>query len=80
MYPEFPITIRKQFVPYSHHQVSELLVSMRKTFGAPGANRRWIFKVPLDESGGNAWQIDFYFRDRSDSLIFCLKYLGETHD
>lgn len=79
MYTEFPISIRKRFVPYSHNEVSDLLKAMRQTFGTPGPTRRWIFKVPLDEHGANAWQIDFFFRDRNDSLIFCLKYLGEQY-
>ena len=74
------IVIRKNFTPYSHKQVSEILESLRKEFGPTyGESPRWFFKVPAGEYNDNDWQLDFYIRDRNDALIFCLKYLGEAH-
>ena len=79
-YPEFPVIVRHQFKPYRHDHVSQMLQNVQRTFGPPGATRRWIFRTPFDGEDDNAWQLDFYFKDSNDSLIFCLKYLGETND
>lgn len=80
MTTEFPAMLSHQFKPYSHERVSAILSDVAKTFGPPGVTKRWHFKVPFDDTGANNWALDFYFRDKNDLLIFCLKHLGRHHE
>lgn len=75
----FPFVVRKKFAPYTHDYVANLLKKVQETFGPTfGESPRWMFKVPFDNTGGNNWELDFYFAHHHDQLLFCLKYLGET--
>jgi hypothetical protein len=61
------------FAPYDHDDVQRLLRKVVADFGRPGA--RWRYRSPdLGEAENNVWQIDFYFANPHDAIIFGLKY------
>ncbi len=67
--------IRVVFRPYDHDAVQTMLRQVAIDFGRPGS--RWKYRSPdpleaADEP--NAWQLDFYFADPHDAMIFGLKY------
>jgi len=65
--------VRVVFVPYNHDDVQSLLRKVVTDFGRPGA--RWRYRSPdIGEAETNAWQLDFYFADPHDAIIFGLKY------
>jgi len=77
--PGFTTHIRVVFSPYDHVTVQNLLREIALEFGAPGQSRRWKFLSPElgnpdPSEDGNAWKIDFWFRDSKDAVLFALKY------
>jgi hypothetical protein len=65
--------IRVVFAPYNHSDVQNTLRAVVKDFGRPG--ERWRYRTPeLEESESNVWQLDFYFANPHDAIIFGLKY------
>jgi hypothetical protein len=65
--------IRVVFAPYNHSEVQSTLRAVVKDFGRPGI--RWRYCTPnLEEAEDNVWQLDFYFCDSHDAIIFGLKY------
>jgi hypothetical protein len=65
--------IRVVFAPYNHSEVQTTLRAVVKDFGRPGD--RWRYRSPdLTDIEDNVWQLDFYFRDSHDAIIFGLKY------
>jgi len=67
--------IRVVFRPYDHDAVQTMLRQVASDFGRP--SDRWKYRSPdpleaADEP--NAWQLDFYFADAHDAMIFSLKY------
>jgi hypothetical protein len=72
-HPSYQPPIRVVFAPYNHSDVQNTLRAVVKDFGRPG--ERWRYRSPdLEESENNVWQLDFYFRDPHDAIIFGLKY------
>jgi hypothetical protein len=77
--PGFTTRIRVVFSPYDHVSTQNLLREVASDFGAPGVARRWKFVSPEigdpdPTEDGNAWKIDFWFRDEADAVLFALKY------
>jgi hypothetical protein len=65
--------VRVVFMPYNHDEVQDTLRAVIRDFGRPGA--RWRYRsADLDETEHNAWQLDFYFANPHDAIIFGLKY------
>ena len=65
--------IRVVFAPYNHSDVQNTLRAVVKDFGRPG--EKWRYRSPdLEESENNVWQLDFYFANPHDAIIFGLKY------
>jgi hypothetical protein len=65
--------IRVVFAPYNHNDVQQVLRAVVKDFGRPG--QRWRYRTPdLGEAENNVWQLDFYFANPHDAIIFGLKY------
>ena len=65
--------VRVVFAPYDHSEVQTTLRAVVKDFGRPG--ERWRYRSPdLEENENNVWQLDFYFANPHDAIIFGLKY------
>ncbi len=65
--------IRVVFAPYNHDQVQETLRAVVRDFGRPGD--RWRYRSPdIGQAETNVWQLDFYFANPHDAMIFGLKY------
>lgn len=72
-HPPYQPPIRVVFAPYNHDEVQQVLRAVVKDFGRPG--ERWRYLSPdLGESEANVWQLDFYFHDPHDAIMFGLKY------
>lgn len=66
-------TVRITFDPYSHEEVQRLLLQVHKQFGRDKS--RWYYISPdVDQLDGNAWVLDFKFRNPHDATLFGLKY------
>jgi len=67
--------IRVVFRPYDHNDVQALLRQVVIDFGRPSNRWRYRSPDPLEAvNEPNAWQLDFYFADPHDAMIFGLKY------
>jgi hypothetical protein len=69
--------IRVIFAPYDHDSVQEYLKQVVKDFGRPGTC--WRYRSPdigqmYNNTEPNVWQLDFFFANPHDALIFGLKY------
>lgn len=65
--------VRVVFAPYDHDDVQSLLRKVVTDFGRPGS--RWRYRSPdIGQAENNVWQLDFYFADPHDAIIFGLKY------
>jgi hypothetical protein len=73
MYQQPPI--RVIFRPYDHDAVQTMLRQVVNDFGRPGDHWRYRSPDPLEAADEpNAWQLDFYFANPHDAMIFGLKY------
>lgn len=75
--PNYTTRIRVVFQPYNHTQVQNLLRTMQMDFGLPGDRWRFVspdLGDPDPTEDGNAWKVDFWFRDSADAVLFALKY------
>jgi hypothetical protein len=67
--------IQVVFRPYDHDDVQALLRQVVIDFGRPSNRWRYRSPDPLEAvNEPNAWQLDFYFADPHDAMIFGLKY------
>ncbi len=65
--------VRVVFAPYSHDDVQIMLRKVVADFGRPG--ERWRYRSPdLGQAENNVWQLDFYYANPHDAIIFGLKY------
>ena len=72
-HPPYQPPIRGVFAPYNHGDVQTTLRAVVKDFGRPG--KRWRYRSPdLTDAENNVWQLDFYFADPHDAIMFGLKY------
>lgn len=72
-HPPYQPPVRVVFAPYNHDQVQQTLRAVVRDFGRPG--ERWRYRSPdIGQAEDNVWQLDFYFRDPHDAIIFGLKY------
>ena len=71
--PDYQPPIRVVFTPYDHDCVQRLLRRVIKEFGRPGD--RWRYLSPdINHPETNSWQLDFFFRNTPDAIMFVLKY------
>ena len=67
--------VRVVFRPYDHDDIQALLRQVAIDFGRPSSRWRYRSPDPLEAvNEPNAWQLDFYFADPHDAMIFGLKY------
>ena len=75
---EFTV-VQVQFDPYSHSDFQKFLRAVHREFGASGPKRAWQWAPTFSLDGdvpGNAWHVNFYWRDPRMATLFALKYQG----
>jgi hypothetical protein len=78
--PTPPFTrVRRHWEVYDYDEVSRCLEKTRREFGQHSKQGRWYFKAewPYDVyDKKESCNMDFFFRDPHDAMIFALKYLS----
>ena len=71
--------VQVQFDPYNHSDFQKFLRAVHREFGASGPKRAWQWAPTFSLDGdvpGNAWHVNFYWRDSRMATLFALKYQG----
>ena len=64
--------VEREYQEYDPQAWMRLIASVNTDFGRSGERWQWIMNN--EKSVGNAWAVDFYFKDPHDAVMFQLKY------